>query len=293
MSLFCSTHFVNDGQLPLSTLAGEIRLLEVRQRSSPTALDDRRTLLLINGLFFAWYHSQVPAFPTEARGGALHKLLFSLLIHENFDKAGYVHRVRTIIRHMLSDEKRIVFLRKAAILEYIVQGDFQHKDWDVELSPERLSATFSVPIHNSVTLPRFTFGGFSSPDCPNGPSLPTSFLDFSRPPHCVDFSVYEELALCLITGDIISVFDPLIHGARTVSELTFRPVLVLRGEKVNSAVICFYAWRTTVDIGPFYFDEFGDPDIGFQHGSVLRLSTQAIDKEVDRLLSHAWTDGLV
>jgi hypothetical protein len=46
-------------------------------------------------------------------------------------------------------------------------------------------------------------------------------------------------------------------------------------------------------MAPLYVDRFGDPDVGFQRGDLLALSQDAVDREIDRLLSHRWTDELV
>jgi hypothetical protein len=67
VTTLCADHFKEDGQLPLRSLAAEIRPPEVRQPSCPAALDDRRFLGLINGLFFAWHDAHGPSFHPRRR----------------------------------------------------------------------------------------------------------------------------------------------------------------------------------------------------------------------------------
>jgi hypothetical protein len=295
MAAFCEDHFKEDGQLPLRSLAAEIRLLEVRQRSYPAALDDRRSLVLINGLFFAWYHAQRPPFPREAPQRALQTLIVTLLIQGGFDEAIFLHSVRTLAGFLKTDLRRLVLLRKAAILEYIVAGDFGERDWNAELSPERLSARFEVPIGQNVQLAKFTLGGLPTRESPDPMFLPKSFFGFARPPYNVDFSDYHDLAVCLVTGDLVRLDDPLIHGDRTreTASCTFRPLLMVRGEWANLGLLCAFNWRTRLEFGPLYVDGFGDPDSGLRQGTVLALSEEMVAKEVDSLLSHAWTDRVV
>jgi hypothetical protein len=298
MRVFYDYFFAGDAPSPngsvasLASLAGGVMLLEARPRAAPDAMRDVRTLTLINQLFFTFYH-RAPALDGERRLGALQKLLMSLLTHVGFDPAGFAHRVRTIAGKMMSDERKLVFLRKAAILEFIVQGDF--KGGNLELSQEILAEKFGVQIHSGVKLREFRLGGFPTPECPAGTELPGSFFGFGRRPYLVDFSVSENLAICLITGDILTNLNDAIRSA-TAEEggrLTFRPVLILRGDRASETFIYSFAWRTRVEFGPIYLDGFGDPDLGFRHGSMLRLSEAAVAREVDRLLSHAWTDSIV
>jgi hypothetical protein len=54
-------------------------------------------------------------------------------------------------------------------------------------------------------------------------------------------------------------------------------------------------WDRYYDVAmeALYMDRLGDPDIGLKRGGPLKLSQDAFDREIERLLSHAWADQAI
>jgi hypothetical protein len=298
MQGFCLFRFSKDIKAGLEALRSEIILLEIRQRSSAVAMDDVRTLTLINQLFFTIHHSRlgiVPAAPT----GAFRLLLASLLaFHPRLPMSAYREKVGELAARAKSDEKHLQFLRLARILEYTIMGEFGTHDWKSELDPGNLCGYFRLPSPRSGSLPVFTLGGFlhvADLSLVDTPELPRSFFGFASPPYNFDVSGGDSLAICLLSG---SLCYNLKHNSapedpRMTMHDTFTAVLVLRGAYASEILVWSYEFGQSHTMTPIYVDDYGDPDVGFGRGSLLHLSQEAADRLVDQLLSHQWTDAFV
>jgi hypothetical protein len=171
-------------------------------------------------------------------------------------------------------------------------------DWDSLLSPDELFShfKFEAPKGDLEKLVPFSFA-----------PLPENFLMFAKGMYSVDMQSTKELALSLITGDILSFgtvredgYAGLGEWAETVIKNTFCPLLVLRGRHASRALIWLFdegfmalPERRCVNMRAIYVDEFGDWDYGFEKGLILHLSHDVVDAEIDRLLSHRWMDSLM
>jgi hypothetical protein len=282
MRIFCEKQFRRDFNQAVHCIAEEVALLEMRQRSSPTAMYDTRTLTLINQLFFTVRHAKLVT--NRRTSGWFHILLSVTLPESNPPEFTYAERVNSIGSKITDGRRLVTFLRKAAILDHAIEGGFERRDWDFELSTENLKRRFDVAAIPDITLPRFTFA-----------DLPRSLLGFADPPHNVDMSLHRSLALSLLTGHLlVDCLEPVPlsgFGPRVMN--TFAVFHVIRGEQANYSCVCSFEFKNAVTVGPLYIDDYGDTDIGFQRGVLLKLSDDAVDHEIDRILSHGWSDSLL
>jgi hypothetical protein len=199
-----------------------------------------------------------------------------------------------------SDLDVLEFLRKAAIFEFcLFNSTLNGVDWDAVLSPPELFKRYAIEAPKSLgdleSLTPFTF-------C----DLPEKYLSFARPPYNVDLTVPYQLFLSLLTGEILSVSDYKVETyekfdvwLERVMMRTFCPLLVLRGESACRPVYRVFGRDSNpwigrdpryVNIRDFYVDDFGEADWGMHSGRMLSLSRDVLDAEIDRLLSHRWTD---
>jgi hypothetical protein len=185
-----------------------------------------------------------------------------------------------------------VFLRRSLILEFCLTGGPQNsRDWDSLLSWEALLEHFGITGDAPPgTLPKFSF-------C----RLPEDFLRFARPPFSVDFTKTRELCISLLTGEVV-VMSPEagvengVVGATKFQERfghSYAPMLWVNGRSASATCYWSMEWRKVYPAKSLYVDRFGDPDIGFQRGGLLRFSQDRMESEVDRFLSHAWVDVVV
>jgi hypothetical protein len=286
MRRFCETAFAafNVGILMLTS---EISLMELRLRSSPQALDDIRFLTLIYTAYFAIAHGM-------AADGNDDKRRFRTVIRRSLAARSTDIRptVAALAIAIQKQKSRFYFLRRCAILEYCLAGEFTgSNDWDALLRWDALCAHFGLELEGEPgELPPYTF-------C----ELPDTFLGFFTPPWSLSRDLTDPVLLSLTTGDCISTTPTPQPGEISVVDLrakvhgTYVPVIIMGGKHANTGIYISFEWGKQVAnaSSPIYVDRFGDPDIGFQRGTVLKLSRDAVEREVDRLLSHAWTDAVV
>jgi hypothetical protein len=286
MQSFCHVAFptYNVGILALTS---EISLMELRLRSFPHALDDTRFLTLIHSAYFALAHALPPDARHEKRHfrAVIRRSLTDRSTNIKLTVAGFFPDIQTPLR-------RYYFLRRCAILEHCLSGDFTGSyDWDALLHWDALCVHFGVALEGDPgQLPPYTF-------C----TLPDTFLGFFQPPWSLSRSLRDPLLLSLATGDCVSGTDPPQCGEIRMRDIaaklhgTYCPMLVIRGSQANAGVYISFEWQRQYmnSSNPIYTDRFGDADIGFRRGEVLRLSRDAVEREIDRLLSHAWTDAVV
>jgi hypothetical protein len=286
MRSFCAIAF-GTFDIGIDALASEISLMEMRLRSFPHALDDIRFVTLIRHVYFAIAHSFDTAAPDGK--GAFRRVLRRSLANRLADikptVAGLVAGIETAIR-------QFYFLRRCAILEYCLACDFAGShDWDALLGWEALCSHFEIHVEGAPgALRPYTFCG-----------LPATFLDFFKPPRSLSRNLDGQVLFSLTTGDFIStaasqqprVID--MNDLRLKFHETYCPVILVVGNHANTALYLSFEWNKQFAnaSSPIYVDRFGDPDIGFRRGEVLKLSGDAVEREVDRLLSHAWTDAVV
>jgi hypothetical protein len=283
MTHFCGEVF-NSFEVAINTLANHISLMEVRLRSSPYALDDVRFLTLIHHFYFAIVHGYTS--PTNIS----HK--FPLVIVQSLSGIS-LHDIVSVMVHTINTPTRqYIFLRRCAILEECLSDSFHTgQDWESFMSWEALCDHFKVSVTDQPNLlPPFTF-------C----ELPDQFLGFFTPPRSISRKETDKSLLSLLTGDIVVMSRPPRSGELSLQGLmkkicgTYTPLLVLSGEHSNATMYWSSEWdqQYREALEPLYVDRFGDPDIGFRRGRALKLSQDAVDRQLDRLLSHAWTDEIV
>ncbi|KAH0791448.1 hypothetical protein GPJ56_004663 [Histomonas meleagridis] len=114
------------------------------------------------------------------------------------------------------------------------------------------------------------------------------------PPYNVDLNSEEDLVICLLTGNILSMskngkYQYVMDYLREYFNNTFLLIMDLNGNDATMPAIIMKNIKTKLNV--FYRDEFGDIDVGFEKGDLtLKLSQEWIEKLIDMLLSSAWVD---
>jgi hypothetical protein len=75
-----------------------------------------------------------------------------------------------------------------------------------------------------------------------------------------------------------------MHALKMELRETYCPLIIIGGTQANTALYLSFEWEAQFPtaLRSIYVDRFGDPDIGFLRGEVLKLSPDAIEREVDR-----------
>jgi hypothetical protein len=283
MGVFCVLAFRSYNEA-LICLTADLSMMEVRQRSSPHAPDDKRFSTMIHHMFFAIVHH---FRDNKAQSIApLATLLEAAIAAKTVSLAP-----SAVLSEIDSFADRYILLRTCAIFEHCFSTDTLSHDWDAELEWERLAERYGVrPDTEPPALPRFTFSG-----------LADKFIDFFKPPNGVNIAAQNSVWLSLLTGDRVVFHEDPDPGELTRAEFsrkmlgTYAPMIVLCGPKANMTLYWSMQWSKLYDeaIESLYVDRFGDPDIGLRRGGILSLSADAVDREIDRVLSHAWADHVV
>jgi hypothetical protein len=286
MESFCEAAFGSYSQA-IASIKHQIFVLEVRQRSSPNAVDDIRSTTLISHSLFAIAHG-MPA-PGSLPRGAFLRVVDFVIRSRTVDIR---EKVVELSREIVPPLRRFMFLRRSLILEFCLIGEPQNsRDWDGLLSWESLVEHFGITNGTSPgPLPKFSF-------C----QLPEDFLRFARPPFSVDFTKSRKLCISLLTGEVVVMSREAEAENGVVGVVRFQerfghsyaPMLWVSGRSANSTCYWSMEWRKVYPARPLYVDRFGDPDIGFQRGGLLKFSQDRMEREVDRFLSHAWVDVVV
>jgi hypothetical protein len=286
MRAFCEAAFETYYQA-IASIKHQILVLEVRQRSSPNAVDDIRSTTLISHSLFAIAHGMTGY--NSLPHGAFLRVVDFVIQSRTIDIR---ERVVELSREIEEPLRRFVFLRRSLILEFCLTGEPQNsRDWDISLSWEALVEHFGI-THGTRpgNLPKFSF-------C----KLPEDFLTFARPPYSVDFTKTRELCISLLTGEVIDMSSKAEAESGVVGLAKFQerfghsyaPMLWVNRRNANSTFYWSMEWRKVYPAKPFYVDRFGDPDIGFRRGGLLKFSHDCMEREVDGFLSHAWVDVVV
>jgi hypothetical protein len=278
MSAFCSLVFRSCDRA-VWVLSREIALMEVRQRSCRQAPDDRRFSTLVRHAFFGIAHG-FPE-PVDRGVGKFITVIYTALIRRSLT-------LETGMAADLDVSRRYVFLRKCAILEYCLSDDGgRDHDWTVELGWGALAARYGVDGAIPSPLPAFTF-------C----DLPDTFIGFFTSENPVQRNRSDSLWLSLLTGDSVVSERGNDAGSLDISAFvekmkhSYAPMLVIRGSDANTTFYFSMQWNRHYDraMDALYVDQLGDPDIGFRRGEFLKLSHDAVEREIERVLSHAWVD---
>jgi hypothetical protein len=210
---------------------------------------------------------------------------------EDNRRAFQYHISDMLKRKCIKSRKILVFLRRACIFEFCIFSDSfdQRIDWDEKLSPTQLFLSYNLGeiTHEFPRLLPFTFV-----------DLPEEFILFLKKPG-LDMKRRRHIFYSLLTGDVIDGgWDELGEWGRRVMKGTFCPVLALGGPRATSSFYFVFGddlrmKNRDVLMRVMYTDEFGATDVGLFRGLILRLCPDVVDAEIDRLLSHRWTDQIV
>lgn len=297
MDFFSSLDFIyqnrNKFGMIICGVAGTYIINEVRLRSFPDCLDNCINSILLRNIFLLLWHAY-RIMNEEITIDFLNpiKTLLSQLVIADDPEAVFLDNAKNLALTIIDDKERFIFLRQAKLVQ-VFSLNFQSGsfiDWDEVLTLRSLEEEFGIkPSGVEIELQPYTMY-----------KLPKRFIDLGNDEYKIAIDDQEKsTALDILTGKIVDMskqrggFADLerhlanaVHGSPTF-------LMYITGRNSTSCFIASYFFSQIVFINSIYVDDFGDEDIGYQRGAIVKLNQDRLERFTDMMLSGEWSDKFI
>ena len=252
----------------VNCIYNEIRILEMRFRSNPDAIDKYPPNLLKNLFYAAWCSRHLFDMKFKHNGDYLYDSILTALSSDNPQE--YLSTITEPSKNLSNCRKVALF--KHFVISPINTGD-KFMDWDDILSPEKLDA-------EDTKLSSFELI-----------KLPQDFIEFAREEYGgYDIEKSHTTYLNLLNGSAWDE-DDVLTGLIT-DELTSAPFICLTGRKASTIFIYSTSFPSPISATGIYLDVAGQEVEGFLNNTRLNLSPQRLDMLIEEVLSCSWVRKL-
>jgi hypothetical protein len=269
-------------------LAMHIIILDARAAARPEVLDQEDVTVLYRNLFLAMVLGMKSRRVLRPGVTPLGKLIGNSItvLMNNID-------AEIPILELAKAAKRddLAFYRQVTLFWYFMLGRSRPVviDWDETLDPATLALKFRRRSLATEPRPRL-----------QAIPLPDDWVDLLLAPFNYDITdMAEEMAVCLFTGEQISLSGFGANGRMTIAEylngtMNGGPTLLLHisGFHATRLAVASLEASQFVSMKPAWLDQLGMPDIGLDQGRLLSLNRSLLAEILDDVASGKFCNGV-
>ena len=326
---FVEKTYDNSIKIAVFSLASEIEILEMRHRMNPNCLDNPTIVPMLRNIYLCIWHlfngKTLKILSEEEENEEEQKIhlsplmkyiLFSMNLdssssHNSLEMNKFINDYKFKFEKnddeeanndLYSDYQKFQFLRCAAIFDHFArninitqtktsQKENEFIDWDEYLEQSFLFNYYNIQIKerknetmigNEMILPMLSLY-----------EVPFNYLDFIHPPYSLPILSEEKgkLSMCLLTGKIVKVNNIKSYLEKEFNN-SFSIFLFLNGKSTSEVSVMYIVNNKLKEksFKSFFFNKFGDTDVGIKNGHLLFLSKSKREEIIDNFLSGSWTN---